>query len=51
MKYIIGIAVISGVLFLAIPGAILLGMGLRSVWYGLASAHWPTASGVVLHGG
>jgi hypothetical protein len=51
MKYIIGIAVIGGVLFLAIPGAILLGMGLRSVWYGLASAHWPTASGVVLHAG
>jgi hypothetical protein len=47
----IGIAVIVGVLFLAVPGGFLLGMGLRSVWYGLYSAHWPTASGVVLHAG
>jgi hypothetical protein len=47
----IGIAVIGGVLFMAVPGGIILGMGLRSVWHGLASSHWPTVSGVVLHAG
>ncbi len=47
----VGIAVIGGVLFLAVPGAILLGMGLRSVWCGVASTQWPTAPGVVLHAG
>jgi hypothetical protein len=47
----LGIAVIGGVLFLAVTGAIPFGMGLRSVWRGLASAHWPTVSGVVLHAG
>jgi hypothetical protein len=30
---------------------VILGMGVRSVWYGLASAYRPIASGVVLHSG
>jgi hypothetical protein len=47
----VGIAVIGGVLFLAGTGVVILGMGVRSVWYGLASAHWPTASGVMHHAG
>jgi len=47
----VGIAVICGVLFLAVTGTISLGVGVRSVWRGLASAHWPTASGVALHAG
>jgi hypothetical protein len=51
MKYLIGIAAIGGALFMAIPGGIVLWMGLRSVWHGLASSHWPTVSGVVLRAG
>jgi hypothetical protein len=51
MKYVIGIAAIAGALFVAVPGGIILWMGLRSVWRGLASSHWPTVSGVVLHAG
>jgi len=51
MKYLIGIAVIGGALFMAVPGGIVLWMGLRSVWNGLASSHWPTVSGVVLRAG
>jgi len=51
MKYIIGIAAIAGALFVAVPGGIVFWMGLRSVWRGLASSHWPTASGIVLHTG
>ena len=51
MKYVIGIAAIAGALFVAVPGGIILWMGLRSVWRGLASSHWPPVSGVVLHAG
>jgi hypothetical protein len=51
MKYVIGIAAIAGALFVAVPGGIILWMGLRSAWRGLASSHWPTVSGVVLHAG
>ncbi len=51
MKYVIGIAAIAGALFMAVPGGIIFWMGLRSVWRGLASSHWPTVSGIVLHGG
>ncbi|HUL21162.1 MAG TPA: DUF3592 domain-containing protein [Thermodesulfobacteriota bacterium] len=51
MKYAIGIAAIAGALFMAVPGGVIFWMGLRSVWRGLASSHWPTVSGVVLHGG
>ena len=51
MKYVIGIAAIFGVLFMAVPGGIILWMGLRSVWHGLASSRWPTVSGIVLHAG
>ena len=51
MKYLIGIGVIAGALFMAVPGGIILWMGLRSAWRGLASSHWPTVSGVVLHAG
>jgi hypothetical protein len=51
MKYAIGIAAIAGALFMAVPGGIILWMGLRSTWRGLASSHWPTVSGVVLHAG
>lgn len=51
MKYVIGIAAIAGALFMAVPGGIILWMGLRSAWRGLASPHWPTVSGVVLHAG
>jgi hypothetical protein len=47
----IGIAVIFGLLFFVVPGAVLLGMGMRSVWYGLSVTNWPTTSGVVLHTG
>jgi hypothetical protein len=51
MKYVIGIAVIGAALFMAVPGGIILWMGLRSVWHGLTSSHWPTASGVVFYAG
>jgi len=51
MKYLIGIGVIAGALFMAVPGGIILWMGLRSAWRGLASSHWPTVAGVVLHAG
>jgi hypothetical protein len=51
MKYIIWIAAIFGALFMAVPGGIILWMGLRSVWRGLASSHWPTVPGIVLHAG
>jgi hypothetical protein len=51
MKYVIGIAAIAAALFMAVPGGIILWMGLRSAWRGLASSHWPTVSGVVLHAG
>jgi hypothetical protein len=51
MKYLIGVTAIVGALFMAVPGGIILWMGLRSVWRGLASSHWPTVSGVVLHAG
>jgi hypothetical protein len=51
MKYIIGITAILGALFMAVPGGIILWMGLRSVWRGLASSHWPAVSGIVLHAG
>ncbi len=51
MKYIIAIAAIGGALFMAVPGGILVWMGLRSVWHGLASSHWPTVAGVVLRAG
>jgi len=51
MKYLIGIAAIGGALFMAVPGGIVLWMGLRSVWQGLASSHWPTVAGVVLRAG
>jgi hypothetical protein len=51
MKYLIGIAVIAGALFMAVPGGMILWMGLRSAWRGLASSHWPTVSGIVLHAG
>ena len=51
MKYLIGITVIFGALFMAVPGGIILWIGLGSVWRGLASSHWPTVSGVVLHSG
>jgi len=51
MKFIIGIAAIGGALFMAVPGGIILWMGMRSVLRGLASSHWPTVSGVVLHAG
>jgi len=51
MKYVIGIVAIAGALFMAVPGGIILWMGLRSAWRGLASSHWPTVSGVVLHAG
>ncbi len=50
MKYVIGIAAIFGALFMAVPGEIILWMGLRSVWHGLASSRWPAVSGIVLHG-
>ncbi len=36
---------------MAVPGGIIFWMGLRSVWRGLASAHWPAVSGIVLHAG
>ena len=51
MKYLIGIAAIGGALFMAVPGGIILWMGLCSVWRGVASSHWPTVSGVVLRAG
>jgi lipid-A-disaccharide synthase-like uncharacterized protein len=51
MKYLIGIVAIGGALFMAVPGGIVLWMGLRSVWHGLASSHWPTVVGVVLRAG
>ena len=51
MKYIIVIAAIFGALFVAVPGGIILWMGLRSVWHGLASSRWPAVSGIVLHAG
>jgi hypothetical protein len=51
MKYLIGIAAIGGALFMAVPGGILVWMGMRSVWHGLASSHWPTVAGVVLRAG
>jgi len=51
MDYLIISICLGCALFLAVPGAILLSMGIRSVWRGLASAHWPTAPGVVLHAG
>jgi hypothetical protein len=51
MKYAIGIAAIAGALFMAVPGGIILWMGLRSVWRGLATSHWPAVSGIVLHAG
>jgi len=51
MKYVIGIAAIAGALFMAVPGGIILWMGLRSAWRGLTSSHWPIVPGVVLHAG
>ncbi len=51
MKYVIGIAAIFGALFMAVPGGIILWMGLRNVWHGLASSRWPAAPGIVLHAG
>jgi hypothetical protein len=51
MKYIIGIVAIFGALFVAVPGGIILWMGMRSVWRGLASPHWPAVAGIVLHAG
>ena len=51
MKYIIGITAIFGALFVAVPGGVILWMGLRSVWHGLASSHWPAVAGIVLHAG
>jgi hypothetical protein len=51
MKYIIWIAAIFGALFMAVPGGIILWMGLRSVWRGMANSHWPTVPGIVLHAG
>jgi hypothetical protein len=51
MKYIIGIAAIFGALFVAVPGGIILWMGMRSVWRGVASSHWPAVAGIVLHAG
>jgi hypothetical protein len=51
MKYVIWVAVIFAALFMAVPGGIILWMGLRSVWHGLVSSHWPTVSGVVFHAG
>jgi hypothetical protein len=43
-----GVLLWGTVLFLVVVGLIPLVMGLRSIWRGLASAHWPTAPGVVL---
>jgi Protein of unknown function (DUF3592) len=43
MKYLIAIAAIGGALFMAVPGGIVLWMGLRSVW--------PTVTGVALRAG
>ncbi len=36
---------------MAVPGGIILWMGLRSVWRGFASSHWPAVPGIVLHAG
>ena len=36
---------------MAVPGGIILWMGLRSAWRGVASSHWPTVSGIVLRAG
>lgn len=46
-----GIAVAGGVLFLVGAGLWPLGVGLRSLWRGVASSRWPTVPGVVLKTG
>lgn len=46
-----GVLIWGAVLFLAVVGLIPLLMGLRSIWRGLASARWPSATGVVLKAG
>ena len=48
MKYVILATTSFGTLFLVGVGGIPLWMGLRFIWRGLASARWPTTSGVVL---
>jgi hypothetical protein len=46
-----GILVWGGVLFLVVVGLLPLLIGLRSIWRGLASAHWPTVPATVLQAG
>jgi hypothetical protein len=48
VKYVIGILVGFGVLFLIVGGTIPLWMGLRFVWHGLNCSRWPTTTGVVV---
>jgi len=46
-----GILVWGGVLFLVVVGLLPLLIGLRSIWRGLASAHWPRVPATVLQAG
>jgi len=46
-----GILIWSAVLFLASAALVPFFIGLRSIWRGLASTHWPTASATVLKAG